>query len=227
MTTAPPSAPVLTHPDLLARLQSWCPDPPTARVTFVQQLARDNGWSVDHACRVVVEYRRFLYLAVTAGHLVCPSEAIDQAWHQHLLDTRAYWEEFCPRVLGQPLHHAPSKGREGEEPLLREGYRRTLASYRVAFGEAPPSDLWPPVERRFGGAGRWRGVDARRHWILPRLGRWSPVALLSLALAGCGAGAKPFPLSLSGPAFLLFYGLLTAASLLLVTKLSQIGRAHV
>ncbi|MFN7741158.1 MAG: glycine-rich domain-containing protein [Cyanobacteriota bacterium] len=56
------------------------------------------------------EYRRFLFLAMQAGHPVSPSRPVDLAWHQHLLDTRSYWQEFCPRVLGRPLHHTPSRG---------------------------------------------------------------------------------------------------------------------
>ncbi|MFN7895442.1 MAG: hypothetical protein ACK535_03795 [Cyanobacteriota bacterium] len=39
----------------------------------------------------------FLFLAVEAGHPVSPSRPVDLAWHQHLLDTRRYWQEFCPR----------------------------------------------------------------------------------------------------------------------------------
>ncbi|MFN7677738.1 MAG: glycine-rich domain-containing protein, partial [Cyanobacteriota bacterium] len=99
------------HPELLARLEAWSIDPPGAPSPFARTLAHDQGWSAARTARVIGEYRRFLYLAVTAGHPVCPPEAIDQAWHQHLLDTRAYWLEFCPDVLGQPLHQSPSQGR--------------------------------------------------------------------------------------------------------------------
>jgi hypothetical protein len=87
--------------------------------------------------RVLGEYRRFLFLAMAAGHPVSPSRAVALAWHQHLLDTRSYWQEFCPRVLGQPLHHTPSRGSEEERQRLGERYRRTLTSYRACFGEAP------------------------------------------------------------------------------------------
>ncbi|MFM1798703.1 MAG: hypothetical protein RLZZ117_981 [Cyanobacteriota bacterium] len=59
---------------------------------------------------------------------------MDQAWHLHLLDSRAYWEEFCSRVLGQPLHHSPAKGAAGERERLREWYRCTLARYGETFG---------------------------------------------------------------------------------------------
>ncbi|MEB3334698.1 MAG: TIGR04222 domain-containing membrane protein, partial [Cyanobacteriota bacterium] len=238
-----PQSERLSQSELFARLQAWCLDPPGARLTFSQRLIRETGWTEAFAERVISDYRRFLYLAVVADHPVCPSDAIDQAWHLHLLDTRAYWEEFCPQVLGRPLHHCPSKGLEGEARALREGYRRTLASYEASFGEVPPADLWPSAEQRFGEGPRWRRVDAAHCWILPRLlaprdggqhplaalGAWrrsrlglfTLLAALALGLSGCGANALTHPFSLNGPQFLLWYGVVTAASLALVKMLHR------
>ena len=142
------SSEVLTNhqQDLYLRLQSYCFDAPGGAVTFAAKLACEQGWSAAKSERVLGEYRRFLLLALEAGHPVSPSRTVDLAWHQHLLDTRSYWQEFCPRVLGRPLHHTPSRGGEEERQRLGESYRRTLASYRAFFGEAPPADLWPPAE---------------------------------------------------------------------------------
>ena len=137
----------VARPDLLQRLQAWCFDPPGAGLSFAEKLARDQGWSRARAERIVGEYRRFLYLAVAAGHPVCPSAAVDQAWHQHLLDSRAYWQEFCPQVLGRPLHHKPSWERHGEPEAIDQWYGLTLSSYRACFGEDPPDDLWPSPGR--------------------------------------------------------------------------------
>jgi len=47
-------------------------------LTFTQRLARENGWSLGFAQRVVEEYRRFLYLALRASHSVTPSDAVDK-----------------------------------------------------------------------------------------------------------------------------------------------------
>lgn len=239
--TVPP--PALAQPELLERLEAWSLDPPGARINFAQKLAQDNGWSARHAARVIAEYRRFLYLAMTAGHSVCPSDAVDQAWHQHLLDTRRYWEEFCPRVLGGPLHHTPSRGGSEEQKIMREWYSRTLASYQTTFAEAPPADLWPPVDQRLNGRERWLRVDAGRCWLLPRprrwgllqrgpgrggarFGQWALLVALGVGVSGCGATRPPFPYSLNGPEFLLFYGLLTGLSLLVVCTLEdEVGGA--
>jgi hypothetical protein len=99
------SSEVLTdhQQELYLRLQSYCFDAPGGAVSFAAKLACEQGWSAAKSERVLGEYRRFLLLALEAGHPVSPSRAVDLAWHQHLLDTRSYWQEFCPRVLGRPV----------------------------------------------------------------------------------------------------------------------------
>src|SRR5262245_38242781 len=77
---------------------------------FAARLARENGWSRSYADRVIAEYKRFVYLAVTGTWPVCPSEDVDAAWHLHLTYTRSYWDRFCGKVLGRLLHHDPTKG---------------------------------------------------------------------------------------------------------------------
>lgn len=94
-------------------------------MTLRDRLARDNGWTTHYADRVLDEYRRFAYLAVTAGHPVTPSEDVDQAWHLHLLYTRDYWEHYCPEVLGQTLHHGPTRGGTDEDLKFVDWYGRT------------------------------------------------------------------------------------------------------
>lgn len=119
-----------------------------ATLTFAARLARENRWSVGHAERVIDEYKRFCFLAVTAGHEVTPSDAVDQAWHLHLAYTRDYWERFCPDVLGMPLHHGPTAGGDAERSRYFEQYAQTLKSYEAAFGP-PPADIWPDARTRF------------------------------------------------------------------------------
>ena len=59
---------------------------------------------------MIEDYRRFCYLAVAAGHEVTPSDAVDQAWHLHLIYSCDYWEKSCPLVLRADLHHGPTSG---------------------------------------------------------------------------------------------------------------------
>lgn len=62
-------------------------DVPGAQLPFTSRLAGEQGWPHAFAGRVVVEYKRFITLAMLAGHPVTPSEQVDQAWHLHLVYT--------------------------------------------------------------------------------------------------------------------------------------------
>lgn len=124
--------------------------PDDASLSFAARLARENRWNLHHAERVIGEYKRFCYLAMTAGHEVTPSDAVDQAWHLHLTYSRDYWQIFCPMVLQANLHHGPTKGGPIERDRFYHQYAATLSSYETAFGAPPPLDIWPTAQRRFG-----------------------------------------------------------------------------
>ncbi|MCZ2344047.1 MAG: TIGR04222 domain-containing membrane protein [Bacteroidales bacterium] len=174
---------------------------------FAARLARENGWTRRYAERVIQEYKRFAFLAVTAGP-VCPSEDVDQAWHLHLTYTRSYWKRFCGEVLGAPLHHEPTKGGPAESDKHRRMYERTLQVYQQAFGEQPPNDIWPAIAERFAPASRFVRVDRDRNWVIPkrfiqRIATGVGVAFLVLVgILGCAGGMNPF--NLEGEQFLYF-----------------------
>ena len=152
---------------LWIRIAGFPLDDPGAKMPFSCRLARDNGWSRDHAGRVIAEYRRFCYLALVAGHPVTPSEEVDQAWHLHLLYTRDYWDHFCREVLRQPLHHGPTRGGLKEQFKFREWYTATIESYARLFASLPPSDIWPAADVRFAPRA-FRRIDTMSNWILPK-----------------------------------------------------------
>jgi len=116
---------------------------------FAARLARENGWSRAYAARAIHEYRRFMTLMVIANHPVTPSEHVDQVWHLHLLYTRNYWDQFCGKLLGTPLHHDPTEGGLEEGAKFRNWYSNTLKSYETLFHEPAPKDIWPDVDSRF------------------------------------------------------------------------------
>lgn len=153
--------------------------------SFAQRLAHENRWKRAYAERVIVEYKRFLALSQLAGHVVCPSEQIDQAWHLHLLYTRSYWDRLCDGVLGRPLHHSPSTGGPAEHAKHVDLYERTLASYRRLFHAEPPADIWPCAARRFGRDTEAARVVTADHVILEKawLGKLA-TALAVIAVAG-------------------------------------------
>jgi hypothetical protein len=164
---------------LWVRLSCYSIGPEDAALSFAARLARENGWSLARAGRVIGEYRRFCYLALRAGHPVTPSDAVDQAWHLHLTYSRDYWERFCPEVLGMALHHGPTAGGRAEAARFYEQYAETLKSYEILFGEGPPADLWPDARRRF-------HFDPRARRVRPRDGlflSWSRIAVTALVAA--------------------------------------------
>jgi hypothetical protein len=69
-----------------------------------------------------------------------PCEIVDEIWHSHILDTRAY-DRDCRSIVGTFLHHYPYFGM-GATPTpaaLEAAYNETLARYRAALGEPPTS----------------------------------------------------------------------------------------
>lgn len=155
--------------------------PSGASLTFADRLARENRWSLSHAERVIGEYKRFCFLALTAGGEVTPSDAVDQAWHLHLTYSRDYWQVFCPDVLGAELHHGPTRGGPDERGRFYRQYAETLAAYEHAFGHPPPADIWPSAARRFCVDPRGVRVNLSRDIILTRR---VALALGLLLLAG-------------------------------------------
>ncbi|MDA0652134.1 MAG: hypothetical protein O3C49_02515 [Proteobacteria bacterium] len=152
---------------------------------FAQRLARENGWTPDHAARVVEEYKRFCYLAINAGHAVVPPDQIDQAWRLHLCYSQDYWDIFCAKVLSADLHHNPIRYRDTEEAdRHRDAYAATMKSYESLSGERPPPDIWPIAELLFADTDSMRRVNAKNYLILRRPPRgllW--VAQIALILA--------------------------------------------
>jgi uncharacterized protein (TIGR04222 family) len=233
MASAPRRAP---QPELWNRLVALDLDG-TAALPFSRRLARDNGWPAAFAERVVLEYKKFVYLAATCGHPVTPSDEVDQAWHLHLVYTRSYWDELCGQVLGFALHHGPTQGGAAEGHKFQDWYAATRQSYEAAFGEAPPADIWPPAAVRFGEAPHFRRVNMRGKWLLPkpRLPRWqwprlatghlaSLVLAALLVLAGCTAHTPLNPFNWYGTEFLFLFWTLGATLLPLACWVRYRGR---
>ena len=105
------------------------------------------GWTREQCDANEVEYKRYLHLCKLHGKGMVPTKAIDQFWHYHILDTRAYHED-CQLVFGRYLHHFPYLGMRGEEDKrqLEAGFNRTASLYKKEFGEemaAPDvTDCW-------------------------------------------------------------------------------------
>ena len=171
--------------NLWAKIVAFRFDDDLSELAFSQRLARENGWPIPFALRVIEEYRKFLYLAACSGHPVTPSDEVDQAWHLHLVYTQSYWQELCAQVLEMPLHHGPTKGGRAEGVKFHEWYAQTLSSYREEFTAEPPPEIWPPSAIRFSPRAKFQRVDLADRWLLSKskLRRRAALALGAMATA--------------------------------------------
>lgn len=106
-----------------------------------EKLRRRKGWwwCLFHDPDALErEYRQFLYLiALDPGQTVVPwSDALDEFWHEHILDTRKY-EEDCVAIFGRLVHHNPHLSAGSQRQRL--AFRRTLRRYAETYGVVPPS----------------------------------------------------------------------------------------
>lgn len=95
------------------------------------------GWGTAKADAVETQYRNWLFLRRKyEGESLPPSPDIDQFWHSHILDTRAYHRD-CARIFGTYHHHYPYFGARGEQDRaeLFRAWRRALELYEGEFGE--------------------------------------------------------------------------------------------
>jgi hypothetical protein len=148
------------------RILGFCFDHGGTALSFGARLAKDNGWELLYALRVLDEYRKFSFLLAAAGHMVVPSDAVDQAWHLHILFTKS-WIAFCAGALRIPVRHEPSFGESDDGDRFKNGYAQTIETYRRYFGEAP-RDIWPDARTRFGRDLHYQRVNLATHVVIPR-----------------------------------------------------------
>lgn len=92
-----------------------------------------------------VEYLRFMHLKAACDvegvrSILAPSPAIDELWHQHLLDTKSY--RMLETVLlpnGGFIDHNPFKDEQDRYP---ERLEYTLLLYKDRFLAEPPEHIW-------------------------------------------------------------------------------------
>lgn len=99
---------------------------------------RDSlGWPLEQIERAENEYKRYLTLIkLNFRKRLVPSKLMDEFWHMHILDTKAYRED-CHKVFGDFIDHYPYFGINGEEDknkLLSE-FEQTKNIYKRQFKE--------------------------------------------------------------------------------------------
>ena len=93
-------------------------------------------WSVTRIEKLVLEYRKFLSLALISSRPVsmCNTE-VDEVWHSHLLFTQSY-SDFCQKSFGSFLHHEPADGLANNA----DAYAEFRSEYERLFGTI--EDIW-------------------------------------------------------------------------------------
>jgi hypothetical protein len=110
-----------------------------AMAPLMQAIEQQMGSNAEMAQRVIEEYRKFLFLAMRAGHQVIPPGPINDVWMAHLQYAQNYWEN-----LGQMLGDRPAAPASDAKRFasMAEAWTQTLQSYETVFGTKPPMDIW-------------------------------------------------------------------------------------
>ncbi len=106
---------------------------------IIDKLVKYEGWFLDEAHQVCRQYRNFLFLNKKYGdrYAIPPTEEIDEFWHMHILDTKAYRRD-CEAIFGKYLDHYPYFGIDEKSDIndLNRAFKNTLKLYQDEFGES-------------------------------------------------------------------------------------------
>jgi len=101
----------------------------------LMQARSGCGWSKAQTLQNIAGYLAFLYLVDHYPRLqLVPTQAVDQVWHHHILDTQKYAED-CQHLFGQLIHHFPYLGTRGDadQQQWRQSYALTQVLFRRHF----------------------------------------------------------------------------------------------
>lgn len=152
---------------LWQRIKNFQLDEPDVAFKFSDRLARENGWTIAYARRVIEEYKKFIFLCCVSNHGVTPSDPVDQAWHLHLTFTKSYWIDLCKNTLQKEIHHNPTKGGKNEAQKFDVYYTSSQQLYLENFGTTPPADIWQDNHTRFSDI-NFKRVNVGKYWLLPK-----------------------------------------------------------
>lgn len=119
-----------------------------ASFPFPDHLAARLGATYPHLSeadrqRVLDGLREYFAVSILARgrRVAMPSQAVDTAWHEFILSTRAY-QQYCRQALGRFLHHTPAEAMRSPTEA-QDGIRRTwrIACKREGIDPASPSQL--------------------------------------------------------------------------------------
>jgi hypothetical protein len=104
-----------------------------------RKMIEERDWTPEFCEEVESLYRGYLALNVRyPDRKICPTGPIDEFWHAHILDTRAYMRD-CDAIFGAYLHHFPYFGMRGpdDQLALENAFRESVEMFIVHFGIDP------------------------------------------------------------------------------------------
>ena len=107
-----------------------------------KKLAMQEIWTAELIAEAEESYRQFLVLNMLyPTKKIVPTLVIDEFWHAHILDTRAYTAD-CEALFGKYMHHYPYSGLKGVFDVLRAQAVRaeTRELFKQHFGTDPFED---------------------------------------------------------------------------------------
>lgn len=106
---------------------------------LMDAMQKQWGQNAEMAQRVIEEYRKFLFLAMRAGHQVIPPGPVNDAWMTHLQTAQNFWENLGQMITERPM----SQGADASQfASMADAWKATLESYEKIFGMKPPMDIW-------------------------------------------------------------------------------------
>jgi len=112
-------------------------------------------WTEEAIAEVEQKYRRFLVLNLLHPHTTLSVDrALDEYWHQHILDTHKYAED-CQFLFGYFLHHDPYFGLDEDSDEWLENvamFSATQDLYEEAFDEPYSTKKRLTIDKAIGSA---------------------------------------------------------------------------
>lgn len=106
---------------------------------LARKLVEEQGWTNEFCQEIEDLYRKYLALNMRYPEKkICPTGPIDEFWHAHILDTRAY-EKDCNLLFGEYFHHFPYFGMRGPEDRanLEAAFQESLDLFVLHYGIDP------------------------------------------------------------------------------------------
>jgi hypothetical protein len=119
-------------------------------ISFEEQIAKYNNWTLVYTNKVIQEYERFMHLkSINSTNIslkLIPSDDIDKLWQYHILSTELYYN-YCMNKFNKIIHYNPSNAinpfcllsnlNERREELLN-----TLKCYKLTYQNFINPEVW-------------------------------------------------------------------------------------